>query len=72
MPNYYAHLEFGRHVLESLPLPLRRSIEREKTAFLLGLLGPDPLFFLQVVPAAWVWRCTGSPCAQWRNVFAGP
>lgn len=50
MPNYYAHLEFGRHVLESLPLPLRRSIEREKTAFLLGLLGPDPLFFCPVPP----------------------
>ena len=50
MPNYYAHLEFGRHVLEALPLPLRRSIAREKDAFLLGLFGPDPLFFCPVPP----------------------
>ena len=45
MPNYYAHLEFGRHVLDTLSLPLRRGVEAEKDAFLLGLYGPDPLFF---------------------------
>ena len=45
MPNYYAHLEFGRRVLDALPLPLRRTVEAEKQAFLLGLYGPDPLFF---------------------------
>lgn len=45
MPNYFAHLEFGRYVLEALPLPLRREVEREKDAFLLGLYGPDPLMF---------------------------
>lgn len=45
MPNYFAHLEFGRRVLDSLPIPLRKSIEVEKDAFILGLYGPDPLFF---------------------------
>lgn len=45
MPNYFAHLEFGRRVLDTLPLPLRRTVEAEKQAFLLGLYGPDPLFF---------------------------
>lgn len=45
MPNYYAHLEFGRRVLDALPLPLRRTVEAEKEAFLIGLYGPDPLFF---------------------------
>ena len=45
MPNYYAHLEFGRRVLDGLPLPLRRAVEAEKDAFCLGLYGPDPLFF---------------------------
>lgn len=45
MPNYYAHLEFGRRVLDTLPLPLRKSVEAEKDAFFIGLYGPDPLFF---------------------------
>lgn len=45
MPNYYAHLEFGRRVLEALPPALRRSVEREKDAFEVGLYGPDPLLF---------------------------
>lgn len=45
MPNYFAHLEFGRRVLDSLPLSLRKRVEVEKEAFFLGLYGPDPLFF---------------------------
>lgn len=45
MPNYYAHLEFGRRVMDAMPLTLRRQVEREKDAFTLGLYGPDPLMF---------------------------
>lgn len=45
MPNYFAHLEFGRRVMDVMPLPLRRQVEREKDAYALGLYGPDPLMF---------------------------
>lgn len=45
MPNYYAHLTFGAKVLERLPGPVRRRLERERPAYDLGCLGPDPLFF---------------------------
>ena len=45
MPNYYAHLTFGRRVLPELPALLRGSLAREESAFLVGCLGPDPLFF---------------------------
>ena len=45
MPNYYAHLDFGRRVLERLPALLRSGLSREEDAFLAGCLGPDPLFF---------------------------
>ena len=45
MPNYYAHMKFGDKVLEELPRELAGRIGREKEAFHLGCLGPDPLFF---------------------------
>ncbi len=45
MPNYYAHLVFGRRVLSRLPALLRSGLSREEDAFLAGCLGPDPLFF---------------------------
>ena len=45
MPNYYAHLDFGRRVAERLPALLRSAITREEESFLAGCLGPDPLFF---------------------------
>lgn len=45
MPNYYAHLVFGRRVLSHLPALLRSGLGREEDAFLAGCLGPDPLFF---------------------------
>lgn len=45
MPNYYAHLVFGRQVLSRLPALLRSGLSREEDAFLAGCLGPDPLFF---------------------------
>ncbi|NCB62951.1 MAG: hypothetical protein EOM52_04945 [Clostridia bacterium] len=45
MPNYYAHFKFGAMVLERLPAKMRQELEEERTAFDLGCLGPDPLFF---------------------------
>lgn len=45
MPNYYAHLTFGARVLSRLPEALRRRLEGERSAYDLGCLGPDPLFF---------------------------
>ena len=49
MPNYYAHLKFGGQVLQDLPHGLARVLEEEREAFDLGCLGPDPLFFYQVI-----------------------
>ena len=49
MPNYYAHLKFGEKVLEELPVALAEAVDREREAFDLGCLGPDPLFFYQPI-----------------------
>jgi len=46
LPNYYAHQVFGRRVLAQLPPALRERLEGEAAAWLLGLYGPDPLFFV--------------------------
>ena len=48
MPNYYAHLTFGAQCLDRLPRELCARLERERSAFDLGCLGPDPLFFYRV------------------------
>ena len=48
MPNYFAHLTFGAQCLDRLPRELRARLERERSAFDLGCLGPDPLFFYRV------------------------
>ena len=45
MPNYYAHLSLGAQVLSQLPQELFLLLNRERSAFDLGCLGPDPLFF---------------------------
>lgn len=53
MPNYYAHLTFGRRVLQRLPALPRSVLAREESAFLVGCLGPDPLFFYRpLIPSA--------------------
>lgn len=44
MPNYYAHLVFGRMVFDRLPPVLRGQLNAERDAFHAGLYGPDPLF----------------------------
>ena len=43
MPNYFAHLIFGAKVLRETPEELSDPIRREREAFNLGCLGPDPL-----------------------------
>ncbi len=43
LPNYYAHLNYGKRVYESLSPELQRDLRREWDAFCLGLYGPDPL-----------------------------
>ena len=48
MPNYFAHLTFGAQCLDRLPRELCARLERERSAFDLGCLGPDPLFFYRV------------------------
>jgi len=45
MPNYFAHLVFGAKVLKELPEEMAGSFRRDRAAFNLGCLGPDPLFF---------------------------
>ena len=45
MPNYYAPLSLGAQVLSQLPQELSLLLNRERSAFDLGCLGPDPLFF---------------------------
>lgn len=47
MPNYYAHFQFGNQTLARLSSQLRARLRGE--AFLLGCLGPDPLFFCRPV-----------------------
>ena len=45
MPNYFAHLTFGAQCLDRLPRELRARLERARSAFDLGCVGPDPRFF---------------------------
>jgi hypothetical protein len=45
VPDYYAHLCFGRRVLELLPKDVRSAAENGRAAYEYGLFGPDPLFF---------------------------
>lgn len=49
MPNYYTHITFGAQVLAALPTPLRDTLEMERSAYDLGCLGPDILFFYRPV-----------------------
>ena len=45
MPAAYAHITFGREVLNSLPAPLQDLIKEHFDAFALGVHGPDLLFY---------------------------
>ncbi len=45
MPSSYTHQSFAENLLSSLPEEIRDIISSYKNAYLLGSLGPDPLFF---------------------------
>ena len=45
MPSNYAHHRFGFLALETLDPGMRRSIQRFRRVFDVGLYGPDPFFF---------------------------
>lgn len=45
MPATYAHYIFGKKVYRALPGELREMIKENKAAYLLGLHGPDLLFY---------------------------
>jgi hypothetical protein len=49
MPATYAHLRFGREVLEKLPDHIKQIIMSEPELFTIGLQGPDP-FYLVISP----------------------
>lgn len=45
MPATYAHYRFGREVLGKLGGDIRKKIEKEEKLYLIGLHGPDILFY---------------------------
>ena len=45
MPAIYAHYLFGKKVYQRLPQPEKEVIRKGKDAFLIGLHGPDLLFY---------------------------
>ncbi len=45
MPSSYTHQSFAENLLLSLPNEIKEFISSNKEAYLLGSLGPDPLFF---------------------------
>ncbi|MFG6330801.1 MAG: zinc dependent phospholipase C family protein [Lachnospiraceae bacterium] len=45
MPATYAHYVFGKKVFQKLPENIRQEVRQGKDAFLLGLHGPDLLFY---------------------------
>ena len=49
MPGIYAHYRFGAAVLASLPADIRRSIQRFRRLFDVGLHGPDLFYYFYPV-----------------------
>ncbi len=45
MPTTYTHDLFGKAVFQKLPEEIRKIIHRNKTEYLIGLHGPDILFY---------------------------
>ena len=45
MPAVYAHYKFGREVYRALPQEIRQILRENKAAYLIGLHGPDLLFY---------------------------
>jgi hypothetical protein len=49
MPATYAHYKFGKLVFKALPKEIRALIRENKAAYLLGLHGPDLVFYYRPV-----------------------
>lgn len=49
MPSAYAHYRFGTEILPGLPADVRRPIQRFRRMFDMGLQGPDPFFYYNIL-----------------------
>lgn len=49
MPSVYAHYRFGAAILQGLPADIRRSIQRFRRLYDVGLHGPDIFYFYKPV-----------------------
>lgn len=71
MPNIWAHIQFGKEVLQGIQEQFRLDNPEWKTAFQLGCQGPDFLFYDNFLP----WQ-TSTPLNQlgslMHNVHCGP
>ena len=45
MPSSYAHYRFGKQILAQMPADVKRSIQRFRRMFDMGLQGPDIFFY---------------------------
>ncbi len=57
MASTYAHYRFGRAVYEKLPRQIQEQIKKEEALYLIGLHGPDILFYYQPLSKNPVNRC---------------
>ncbi len=48
MPTTYAHYQFGKDVIRTLPGPLQKAIENHRQLFDIGLYGPDIFFYYRI------------------------
>ena len=48
MPTTYAHYQFGKDVIRTLPGPLQKVIENHRQLFDIGLYGPDIFFYYRI------------------------
>ena len=49
MPSHYAHYRFGMEILPDLPADARKAVKRFRRLFDVGLQGPDPFFYYQIL-----------------------
>ena len=68
MPSTYAHFVFGKKVFKTLPEQSRELIRRHKALYLIGLHGPDILFYYKALSSNPVndlgYRMHGEPAAD--------
>lgn len=48
MPTTYAHYQFGKDVIRTLPVPLQKAINGNRELFDIGLYGPDIFFYYRI------------------------